>query len=181
VKPGDSVAVFGCGGVGLSTVQMATLAGANVTAIDIFDAKLEQAKKFGAVQTLNISSDEEPAKKIRKLTGGGVDIAFEVIGNPKTIQFAYDSVKWGGRVVVVGYTEKDITINAGRMMFREIEMLGSLGCGLQDYPKIIELARFGKIKVREIVTHKFRLEEISKGFEMLDKGDPSLLRAVVVF
>ena len=60
-------------------------------------------------------------------------------------------------------------------------MLGSLGCGLQDYPKIIDLVRYGKIKVKEIVTHKFKLDEINKGFEMLDKGNPNLIRSVVVF
>jgi len=181
VKPGDNVVIFGCGGVGLSTVQMATLAGANVIAVDIFDEKLEQAKKFGAVAVVNASKEEDVSKKLKKMTGGGVDIAFEVIGNPKTIQQAFGSVKWGGRLVVVGYTEKDITINAGKIMFCEIEVLGSLGCGLQDYPKIIELVRHGKIKVKEIVTHKFNIDDIAKGFEMLERGDGSMIRAVVVF
>jgi 6-hydroxycyclohex-1-ene-1-carbonyl-CoA dehydrogenase len=181
VKPGDSVVVYGCGGVGLNTVQMATVAGANVIAVDIAAEKLELAKKMGAVETLNAKEHEDVAKAVRKLSSGGVDIAFEVIGNPETIQNAYNSTRWGGTLVVVGYTHKDITINAGRMMFREIEVKGSLGCGLQDYPKIINMVKYGKIKVKELVTHKFALEQINEGFELLKKNEPTLIRAVVAF
>lgn len=181
VKSGDKVAVFGCGGVGLATVQMANAVGAEVIAVDIFKEKLELAKRFGASHIINATTETTLAKTIRKITNGGVDVAIEVIGKPQTIQEAYNSVRWGGSVVVVGYTEKDITINAGRLMFREIEIKGSLGCGLQDYPKIIELVRREKIKLKELVTHKFKLEDIKKGFELLDKGDPTLIRAIVIF
>jgi 6-hydroxycyclohex-1-ene-1-carbonyl-CoA dehydrogenase len=180
VKPGDTVVVYGCGGVGLNTVQMASVAGANVIAIDIVPEKLELAKKVGAVDTLNANDVEDVAKAVRKLTSGGADISFEVIGNPDIIQKAYDSVRWGGTLVVVGYTHKDITINAGRMMFREIEVKGSLGCGLQDYPRIINMVKYGKIKVKELVTHKVTLDKINEGFELLKKGEPTLIRAVAV-
>lgn len=180
VKLGDVVAVFGCGGVGLATVQLANGVGANVIAIDIYDEKLEFAKKFGAIKTINASKEEDIAKKIRKITNGGVDIALEVIGNPQTIQQAYNAVRWGGKVVVVGYTHKDITINAGRLMFREIELKGSLGCGLQDYPKLISMVQHNRIKVKELVSHKFKLEEINKGFELLERGEPKLIRAIVI-
>jgi 6-hydroxycyclohex-1-ene-1-carbonyl-CoA dehydrogenase len=179
IKPGDKVAVFGCGGVGLATVQMASSMGGDVIAIDIFDEKLELAKKFGATDVFN-GKDEELSKKIRKMTGGGVDVAIEVIGNPRTIQFAFESVRWGGRVIIVGYTHKDITVNAGRLMFREIEIKGSLGCGLQDYPRLLRLIENGKINVKDLVTHKFRLEDINKGFEMLAQGSPNMIRGIVV-
>ena len=180
VKPGDSVVVYGCGGVGLNTVQMASVAGANVIAVDIASEKLELAKKLGAVETVNAKDTEDVAKAVRKLTGGGVDVAFEVIGNPDTIQNAYESTRWGGRLIVVGYTHKDITINAGRMMFREIEVKGSLGCGLQDYPKIINMVKYGRIKVKELVTHKFSLDQLAEGFELLKNNEPTLIRAVAV-
>ncbi|UCH89342.1 MAG: zinc-binding dehydrogenase [Thermoplasmata archaeon] len=180
IKPGDSAVVYGCGGVGLNTVQMATVAGANVIAVDIAPEKLELAKKLGAVETLNANDQEDVAKAVRKLSSGGVDVAFEVIGNPETIQNAYESTRWGGTLIVVGYTHKDITINAGRMMFREIEVKGSLGCGLQDYPKIINMVKYGKIKVKELVTHKFTLDQINDGFELLGKNEPTLIRAVAM-
>lgn len=178
IKPGETAVVYGCGGVGLNTVQMATVAGANVIAVDIVPEKLELAKKLGAVEVMNASEHEDIAKAVRKASGGGVDVAFEVIGNPDTIQKAYDSTRWGGSLIVVGYTHKDITINAGRLMFREIEVKGSLGCGLQDYPKIINMVKYGKIKVKELVTHKFSLDRINEGFELLKKGEPTLIRAV---
>lgn len=180
VKAGNLVAVFGCGGVGLATIQMLNAVGGNVIAIDVFDEKLEKAKKFGAFFTINGKKEADVPKAIRKLTNGGVDIAIEVIGYPPTIQQAFESVKWGGRVVVVGYSHENITINAGRLMFREIEMKGSLGCGLQDYPKVINMCKEGKIKVKELVTHKFKLEEIHKGFELLEKGSADLIRGIVV-
>ncbi|MCK5291504.1 MAG: zinc-binding dehydrogenase [Thermoplasmata archaeon] len=180
VKAGETVAIFGCGGVGLSAVQMASVVGASVIAVDIFDEKLEMAKKLGASETINGKNEEDVAKKIRKITGGGADVAMEVIGIPATIQQAYEAVKWGGTVVVVGYTHKDITINAGRMMFREIEMKGSLGCGLQDFPKIIELVSSGKLKVEPLVTHQYPLDQINEGFELLERGDASLIRSIAI-
>jgi Zn-dependent alcohol dehydrogenase len=65
-------------------------------------------------------------------------------------------------------------------MFCEIEIKGSLGCGLQDYPRIIEMARHGKLKIKELVTHKYKLDDINEGFKNMEKGDPSLIRSVVV-
>ncbi len=180
VKPGENVVIFGCGGVGLATVQMASVAGGNVIAVDIFDEKLEMAKRLGAVATINSKGHEDVAKAIRKMTGGGADVAMEVIGYPPTIEAAFNAVRWGGRVIVVGFTGKDITINAGRMMFREVEMKGSLGCGLQDFPVLINLVKGGKLKVKELVTHRYPLEEINEGLAVLDKGDPSLIRSIVV-
>jgi 2-desacetyl-2-hydroxyethyl bacteriochlorophyllide A dehydrogenase len=180
VLPGESVLVIGCGGVGLSLVQMASLAGGSVIAVDIFDEKLEQAKKFGATEVINAKKVESLSKTVKKATGGGVDVAFEVIGNPPTIEEAFKSVKWGGRVIVVGYSHEDVKLNAGRIMFCEIEVKGSLGCGLQDYPKIIEMARHGKLKIKEMVTHRYKLEDINEGFKFLEKGDPSLIRSIVV-
>jgi 6-hydroxycyclohex-1-ene-1-carbonyl-CoA dehydrogenase len=180
VLPGESVLVIGCGGVGLSLVQMASLAGGNVIAVDIFDEKLEQARKFGATEVINGKKVESLSKAVKKASGGGVDVAFEVIGNPPTIEEAFKAVKWGGRVIVVGYSHEDVKLNAGRIMFCEIEVKGSLGCGLQDYPRIIEMARHGKLKIKEMVTHRYKLEDINEGFKFLEKGDPSLIRSIVV-
>ena len=180
VKPGETVAVFGCGGVGLSTIQMASAVGGKVIAVDIFDQKLETAKKFGAWQTINGKTGQDVPKAIRMMTGGGVDVALEVIGNPITIQQAFNSVRWGGRVVVVGYSSKEVMIDSARLMFREIEIKGSLGCGPQDYPKIIEMVRLGRIKVEEMVTHKFKLDDINDGFKLLDSGEPTMIRGIAI-
>jgi Zn-dependent alcohol dehydrogenase len=180
VKAGDSVVVIGCGGVGINVVQVAAAFGGQVIAVDVVDWKLEMARKLGAVEIVN-SKDMEPrdvVKAIRKLTGGGADIAMEVIGNPKTQQIAYDAVKWGGRVVIVGFAPKLTELNLGRMMFREIEMLGSLGCRPVDYPYLIRLVEAGKIQVKPIVTHRFSLDEINDAFETLQKGEA--IRSIVL-
>lgn len=180
VRPGDSVAVFGCGGVGINVVQMAAASGATVIAVDIVEKKLEMAKKLGASYSINASGkeDKDILKEIRSLTGGGSDIAIEAIGNPKTIELASAAVKAGGLHCQVGYTHHSVPLNAARLMFREIEIKGSLGCRPVDYPKIIEMARTGKIQLKPVVTHKFKLEQINEALELLRKGEA--LRSIVI-
>jgi len=179
-KPGDVGVFFGCGGVGINAVQVAAACGISVIAVDILDGKLEWAKRFGAVETINPTKVEDVAKTVRKLTGGGADFAVEAIGRPETMELAFNCLRTGGRLVVIGYTHKNISVNAGRIMFREMEIVGSLGCRPYDYPKIIEMVRTGKIKVKELVTNKFPLEEINDAFDLMRSGDEKALRSVVV-
>ncbi len=82
--------------------------------------------------------------------------------------------------MVVGYSEKDVSLSAAKLMFREMEVFGSLGCGLQDFPKVIDLAARSLLKVTEMVSHRFSLEDIEDGFGLLEAGDPSLLRGIVL-
>lgn len=180
VRPGDTVVVFGCGGIGVNIVQVAAAAGGTVIAVDISEAKLEWAKKLGATYTLNPSKVEKLGKEVRKLTGGGADVAFEAIGKAETIQSAFGTLRKGGRLVVVGYSAEDIRLSAARIMFFEMEVVGSLGCRPVDYPRLIEMARVGKIKVAELVTHKLPLSEINEALEMLRRGDESVLRSIVI-
>lgn len=180
VKPGQTVAIFGCGGVGLAAVQMAVLAGARVVAVDLVEEKLLLAEDFGAWLTINASGVDDAAKEVRRLTSGGVDVALEVIGNPATIRQAFDSLRWGGRLMVVGYTDKEVSFSGAKLMFREMEVRGSLGCGLHDFPKVIDLAAMGLLKVKEMVSHRFALEDINEGFRLLETGDPGLVRGIVL-
>ncbi|MCW2278180.1 zinc-binding dehydrogenase [Heliophilum fasciatum] len=179
VKPGDTVVIMGCGGVGLNCVQVAAAAGASVIAVDLLPQKLEWAKQFGAVATINPKEVDNVAKAVRKLTGGGADIAIECIGNPKTMEIAFDCLRAGGRMTIVGYSEHAMNLNASRLMYREMEVIGSLGCRPVDYPKCIELARTGKIRVKEMVTRRFTLEEINEGFDYLRSGEG--IRGVIAF
>ena len=181
VKPGDSVVVMGCGGVGVNVVQLAAAVGGIVIAVDISDVKLEWAKKMGAAYTLNPTKVENLSKAVRALTGGGgADIAIEAIGLPKTIEASFGTLRKGGRLVVVGYSAEDIKLSAAKIMYFEMEVRGSLGCRPVDYPKLIELARIGKVKVAELVTHKLPLDKINDAFDMLRNHDESCLRAVVM-
>jgi len=180
VRAGDTVAVFGCGGVGINVVQVAAAFGGVVIAVDLIDAKLEMAKQLGAAEVINAGAVENLGKTIRKMSGGGVDIAIEAIGNPKTIETAFGCLKTGGRLVVVGYTHKDIALNAGRIMYREMEVRGSLGCRPVDYPRLIEMVRLGRVRVSELVTQRFPLEEINAAFDLLRSGDEKTFRSIVI-
>ncbi len=178
VKPGDRVVVFGCGGIGLNVVQVSAAVGANVIAVDIMDEKLEWAGKLGAQATINSNKVERVDKEIRKLTGGGADIGFECIGNPAVQTQTFNSLRTGGRFVVVGFASKPMQLNTGKVMYREMEIIGSLGCRAVDYPRVLELARQGKIKVKELVTAKFPLDDINEGLDVLRAGTG--IRSVVV-
>ncbi|HBY92452.1 MAG: zinc-binding dehydrogenase [Ardenticatenaceae bacterium] len=177
VAPGDWVVVVGCGGIGLNLVQIAAALGARVIAIDVVDEKLTWAKRLGADTTLNPRQVDRLDKAVRRLTGRGADIAFEAIGKAATQEQAFNCLRAGGRLVLVGYSPESMSLNAGRVMYREMEVVGSLGCRPVDYPRVIEMARRGQIKVVEMVTHKFPLEEINQAFDTLRGG--SALRAVV--
>jgi 6-hydroxycyclohex-1-ene-1-carbonyl-CoA dehydrogenase len=177
VRPGDAVVVFGCGGVGLNVVQMASAMGARVVAVDLSADKLEWAEKLGASATLDPSSVERVDKALRALTGGGADVAFEVVGKPVTQDQAIACLKTGGRAVFVGYSPDAMTLNAGRVMFRELEVVGSLGCRPVDYPRVIEMVRQERVKLSELVTHKFPLDEIEQALDTLRSG--AAIRVVV--
>ena len=170
VQPGDTVVIIGCGGVGMNAVQLASAAGGYVIAVDVAERKLDWAREFGAAKTINASQVERVSKAVKKLTGGGADIAMEIIGNPRTIEEAFDCVRVGGRLVVVGYTPETISIVAGKIMFKEIEVLGSLGCRPVDYRPLIRMVEQGKIKLKEQVTHRFKLDDIDKAFEVMKEG-----------
>jgi 6-hydroxycyclohex-1-ene-1-carbonyl-CoA dehydrogenase len=178
VKPGDKVVVFGCGGIGLNIVQMAAGIGAEVIAVDIADEKLDWAMKLGAKTALNSNQFERIDKEIRKVTDGGADVGFEAIGNPDVQKQTFSSIRTGGRFVVVGSSGKPMSLNTGRLMFLEMEVIGSLGCRAVDYPRVIELVRQGKIKVKELVTAQFHLDEINTGLDHLRKGEG--VRSVVI-
>lgn len=179
VKAGDTVVIFGCGGIGINMVQMAAAVGGSVIAVDLAEEKLEMAKKFGAIATVNPKDVESVPKAVRKLTGGGADHSIECIGNPKTMEQAYDCLRIGGRFTMVGYSEKPMTLNAARMQYREMEVIGSLGCGMVDYPKCIEMVRIGKIQVVPMVTAKFTLDQINEAFDTLRRGEG--IRSIIVF
>lgn len=178
VRPGDQVAVFGCGGVGINAVQLAALCGASVIAVDVNDRKLEWARQFGAVHTINATKVERVSKEIRKLTGGGADIVLEVIGNPKTFEEAFESIRIGGRLVTVGYTHEAAQIVPGKIMFKEVEVVGSLGCRPVDYLPLIRMVAAGRIDLMRLVTHRFALKDIHRAFEVMHEGVS--LRSIVI-
>ncbi|MBX7233236.1 MAG: zinc-binding dehydrogenase [Caldilineales bacterium] len=178
VRPGDSVVVFGCGGVGINIVQIAAALGAQVVAVDIADEKLAIARQLGAQAVVNAKTVARVDKEVRALTGGGAAIGFEAIGNPITQEQTFASVRNGGRFVMVGYSPKPMTLNSGRVMYREMELIGSLGCRAVDYPRVLALASSGKIKIKELVTARFPLDQINQALDHVRGGEG--IRSVVM-
>ncbi len=179
VQPGESVVVFGCGGVGINVVQIAAAVGGMVIAVDIEDSKLDLARKMGAVEVINANEVERVSKAVRKMTGGGgADLAIEVIGKAATMQEAFNCIKTGGRLCIVGYTNENISISAGRIMYREVSIIGSLGCRPVDYPVIVDMVKRGQLEIESLVSHRFPLDDIDQAFDLMRKG--ASLRSVVV-
>ena len=171
VRVGDTVAVVGCGGVGLNVVQCAALAGATVIAVDLNDARLALAARMGARHTINPAATDRVDKEVRKLSDGGVDVAFEVVGKPHTIDLAFNLLRKGGRLVVIGFSHEPVPINTAKLMFYELELAGSLGCGGGLYPEIVALVAAGRIDLEPIVSGTFPLEGINDGFDRLRRGE----------
>ncbi len=184
VEPGSSVAVIGIGGVGLNVVQGARLAGAaRIIAIDMLDHKLELARQFGATHVIN-AQREEPIETVRRYTGGrGADYAFEVVGSSKTIEQAYEMVRRGGTAVVVGFGEDTDLVHLPASLIRGAKSL--VGCfygSVQphvDFPRYIDLYLAGRIKLDELISRRYRLEEINHAFDALRAGE--VARSVIVF
>jgi len=156
--------------VGLNVVQMASAVGARVVAVDIAPARLEWAAKLGAVHTIDSSSVDRVDKEVRRLTAGGAHVAFEVVGKAVTQETALACLATGARLVLVGYSPEKMSLNAGRVMFREMEIVGSLGCRPVDYPRVIELVRQGRVRVEELVTQRHRLDDIADAFDAARAG-----------
>jgi alcohol dehydrogenase, propanol-preferring len=178
VLPGDRVVVIGCGGVGLNVVQIAAALGARVIGIDLLESKRDWARRFGAEAALDPSAEPRLDRTIRDLTGGGADVVFEVVGRPDTQELAVSAARTGGRIVLVGYSPDVMRLNSGRVMFRELEVIGSLGCRPVDYPRVIELVRQGRIRMTDLVTNRFPLAEIAAAFDALRDG--TAIRSVIV-
>jgi alcohol dehydrogenase, propanol-preferring len=170
IKAGDSIAVIGCGGLGINCVQIAAALGGYVIAVDMFDSKLALARELGAAKTIN-ARNEDVIKEIRRLSGGGVDVALELIGRPETINQAYKSIRKGGRLVVVGFSPQDASFSPGRMMVQELEIVGSVGGRSADFPRLIELIRLGKIQIKPLITGRFPLSGVNEALDIVRKGE----------
>ncbi|XP_061369906.1 uncharacterized protein LOC133312680 isoform X2 [Gastrolobium bilobum] len=174
VRPGDSVAVIGTGGVGSSCLQIARAFGASdIIAVDVQDEKLLKAKTFGATHTIN-SAKEDPIEKIIEITGGkGVDVAVEALGKPQTFAQCTQSVKDGGKAVMIGLAQAgslgEVDIN--RLVRRKIQVIGSYGGrARQDLPKLIRLAETGIFNLGHAVSRTYTFEEAGKAFQDLNEG-----------
>jgi len=185
VARGSTVAVFGIGGIGINAIQGAVLVNASkIIAVDIHDHKLNLAQEFGATHTIN-AMRQNPVQRIREITDGtGVDYAFEMIGRIETMEQAYESARNdGGYVDIAGVPphDKKMCIDAFPLHSGKC-LVGAHGGDTQkerDLPKYISLYFAGKLKLDELITHRFGLDEINDAFQAMEKGE--LGRAIVEF
>ena len=183
VRLGESVAVIGCGGVGVAAIAGAALAGATtIIAVDIDDAKLEQAKKFGATHTVN-SANTDPVEGIQELTGGfGADVVIDAVGIKDTFIQAFQARDLAGRVVLVGVPDPGTTweIPLDEVFGRGGAIKSSwYGDTLpsRDFPMLIDQYRLGRLDLDAFVSERITLEDVESAFDKMARGE--VLRSVV--
>ena len=183
VKPEDSVAIWGVGGVGIAAVQMASILEAYpIIAVDLDDTKLEFAKSMGATHTVNAAT-EDPIARVIELSNGGVDYSFDAIGFkitteqilPVTRSGGSGAENHGGMAVLIGMPQADqeMTIWPGHFMFHQRRYRGSLGATYpdKDFPMYLRLHREGKLRLDDMVTRRYKLEDINQACNDLQAGE----------
>lgn len=183
VEPGSTVAVFGCGGVGLAAIQGARIAGARkIIAVDMFEGKLAMAKRLGATDTVDASSSD-PIDEIRKLTGGGVDYAFEAIGLKKAAEQAFNALKSGGTATVIGMIPVGQKVELDGYMFLTERKLQGSNMGSNrfriDMPRYLDFYLQGRLKLDEMISRRGKLEDVNEAFRAMKAGE--VARTVLMF
>jgi S-(hydroxymethyl)glutathione dehydrogenase / alcohol dehydrogenase len=177
VKVGQSVVVFGLGGVGLNIAQAAAMVSAYpVIGIDIVDGKLEMARRFGTTHAINSRNVSDVSAAIREIVGkDGADVVVDTTGNARVIEQAYELTHADGRTILVGVPRKgdNISIYSLPLHFKKI-LTGSHGGGAEphlDIPRYVRLMEAGKFKLDGLVTHEFKLDQINEAIEVVKSGD----------
>ena len=184
VAPGSTVAVFGAGGVGLSAIQGARIAGARmIIAVDVHEHKLGTALSLGATHIVDASSGN-PVDSIKALTGGGVDYSFEAIGLKKTAEQAFDCLAIGGTATLIGMVPlgEKLEISPQRLMSGERKLQGSLMGSNRfkfDMPIYMDFYLQGRLKLDEMVTRTMPLEDVNEAMRAMKAGEVS--RSVLIF
>jgi threonine dehydrogenase-like Zn-dependent dehydrogenase len=155
----DTVAVFGCGGVGLGAISAAAFHGARVIAIDMDDAKLEIARKTGAVELVH-SSKEDLHHRLNKLTDGrGPDCIIEAIGLAQTFRASVEEVAFTGRVVYIGYAKEPVAYETSLFVQKELDILGSRNALPEDFREVIQMLEEGRFPVNDVISAVVPIEE----------------------
>jgi Zn-dependent alcohol dehydrogenase len=176
IKPGESVAMVGCGGVGINVIQGARLAGADpIIAIDTMASKLEMARSFGATHTIDGSQQDAPSQVLMLTEGRGVDAAFEVVGNAMLQKQMYDVTRRGGRCVFVGVAPlaDQVSLPAALLTLQEKFVCGCYygSCDpKRDIPRFLRLHQAGKLDLQGLVTQTLPLEDVNRAFEDMEAG-----------
>lgn len=173
IQPGEWVAVWGCGGVGLAAVDVASAMGANVIAISRTREKLDKAMELGAVAVL--TAGEEVPEQIRELTGGGVHASLDCLGTSATWMPAILSLRTRGRLIRLGLSGKEeegiLPLPADLLTARELEIRGSMGMQARCYPEMLRMIETGRIRPQALVSEEVPLAEVSRVLEAMSRYD----------
>jgi len=183
VQAGETVAVIGCGGIGLNVIQGARLAGAGrIIAVDRIPVKLEMAKRFGATDTVD-GSEGDPVKAVLEMTSGGVHHAFEAIGAKATAEAAFGMLRPGGTATVVGLLPPGAKVEVpGLALIGERKLQGSLMGSNRfrvDMPRLVDLYLQGRLDLDNLISARISLDEVNEGFKAMQSGE--IARSVIVF
>jgi len=183
VEPGTTVAVIGCGGIGLPAINGADIAGAGrIIAVDMHDSKLELARKFGATDVIN-AREKDPVGEILEMTGGGVHYSFEAIGLKETAEQAFNVLRRGGTATVIGMVPVGVNVELHAVNFLfEKKMQGSnMGSNRfrVDMPRFVEFYLQGKLHLDELISRRIQLEDVNDGLQALETGE--IARSVIMF
>jgi D-arabinose 1-dehydrogenase-like Zn-dependent alcohol dehydrogenase len=172
VRADESVVVYGCGGVGLSAVQIATALGARVIAVDLDDRKLELAKKVGAADVIN-GRNNDPVKAVMDLTRGGADVSVDALGIAATCRNAVASLRKRGRHIQIGLTTQgekgEVALPVDQIVFKEIQFIGSLAIQSFRYPAILSMVERGRLEPRKLISETIPLEKAFGGLDQMSK------------
>ncbi|MGO4336205.1 zinc-dependent alcohol dehydrogenase family protein [Labrys sp. KB_33_2] len=174
VRPGDWVAVHGCGGVGLSAIMIASAVGANVVAIDLTEEKLDFARQLGAVATINAAQTKDVVAAVRDLTGGGAQVSLDALGHPVTSVNSIGNLRRRGRHIQVGLMLGDHArpaIPMDRVIAYELEILGSHGMQAFRYQAMFDMIAAGKLAPQKLVGSRIGLDEAPEALMRMDRFD----------
>ncbi|MDQ3107425.1 MAG: Zn-dependent alcohol dehydrogenase [Actinomycetota bacterium] len=186
IRKGDTVAVIGCGGVGLNVIQGARIAGAEkIIAVDMIESKLQLAKEFGATDFVN-AGDGNPVAAVQALSENrGVDVAFEVIGLGPTIEQAMQMTRVGGETILVGVPRMDVMLNinpAFNFIYTAKTVKGCWygSCNVhREVPKLIALYKSGELKLDELISREIGIDDVNSAFDAMKTGE--VARSVIVY
>ncbi len=183
VEPGTSVVVIGCGGIGLSAIQGARIAGANkIIAVDMLPSKLELAQQMGATHVVDASSNDAVAA-VKDLTGGGAHYSFEAVGLPVTARQAFEMLRPRGQATVIGLIPvgAEVTITGVDLLDEKILTGSNMGSNQfrTDMPRFVDMYLDGKLMLDEMVSQHISLDQINEGFDDMKAG--KVARSVILF
>jgi S-(hydroxymethyl)glutathione dehydrogenase/alcohol dehydrogenase len=183
IPAGSTVAVIGCGGVGLAAIQGARIAGASrIIAVDMVPSKLELAKRMGATDGVNAKLGD-PVEQVKQLTGGGVEYSFEAIGLKQTAEQAFNMLRNGGTATVIGMIPvgTKIELHGVDFLFEKRIQGSNMGSNAfrVDMPRFVELYKQGRLNLDDLISKRIKLEQVNDAFEDLKRGE--VARSVILF